>query len=92
MSSIITNQVDSMDSLATKKRRFVNYVLDIAFFLLLGLVYRYIKYIWTFGELVGFQEEMFRVKLLVSIPIAIVYYSAFEIITGRTPAKLITKM
>ena len=77
--------------LATKKQRFVNYVLDIAIFLLLGLAYRYIKYVVTFNEFVGFQEEMFKVRLFISVPIAVVDYSTFESLIGRTPAKFITQ-
>jgi uncharacterized RDD family membrane protein YckC len=80
-----------IELLATKIQRFVNYVLDISIFLLLGLAYRYIKYVVTFNEIVGFQEDMFKVRLFISVPIAVVYYSAFEFLFGRTPSKFITQ-
>jgi len=45
----------------------------------------------TFNEFVGFQEDMFKVRLFISVPIAVVYYSTFETLIGRTPAKFITQ-
>ena len=45
----------------------------------------------TFNEFVGFQEDMFKVRLFRSGPIAVVYYSAFEFLFGRTPSKFITQ-
>ena len=89
--NVIADEHKSHLLLATKKLRFVNYVLDIAIFLLLGLAYRYIKYVVTFNEFVGFQEDMFKVKLFISVPIAVVYYSTFEALIGRTPAKFVTQ-
>lgn len=69
----------------------MNYLLDLVFFLLLGLAYRYVRFIFSDAALLDFNEEMFTVRPVLSIPIAIIYYSFFESITGRTPAKYITK-
>lgn len=80
-----------MSSLATKERRLMNYVLDLIIFLLLGLAYRYLRFIFSDTALLDFKKEMFTVRPILSIPIAIVYYSFFESITGRTPAKYVTK-
>jgi len=87
----VANETQVIELLATKKQRFVNYVLDITIFLLLGLAYRYVKYVVTYNEFVGFQEDMFKVRLFISVPIAVVYYATFETLIGRTPAKFITQ-
>lgn len=76
-------------------KRFANYILDLIFMMLLGLVIGVVLgliiMILSPDSISFFESDNFLVDYLLNFLIGMVYYSFFEAITGQTPAKYITK-
>jgi uncharacterized RDD family membrane protein YckC len=76
-------------------KRFANYILDLIFMMLLGLVIGvFLGLFFAFvspESLSIFETDNFLIDYLMNFIIGMFYYSFFEAITGQTPAKYITK-
>lgn len=76
-------------------KRFANYILDLIFMMLLGLVIGVVLGIFfsfvSPESLSIFETDNFLIDYFLNFVIGMVYYSFFEVITGQTPAKYITK-
>lgn len=76
-------------------KRFANYIIDLIFFyvfsFLFGMFLGLFLYIIAPSALVVFEEENILINYLFGFIAGMIYYSAFEVLTGRTIGKFITK-
>jgi len=80
---------------ASTGKRFANYIIDLIFFyifsFLFGMFLGLILYVIAPSTLSIFEEDNILINYLFGFVAGMIYYSSFEILTGRTIAKFITK-
>lgn len=84
-----------MNKTASRNKRFVNFILDIIFFTILSVIIAVILgvviVIVSPESLSFFEKDNKLIHYLFNFIVAMIYYSTFEFLTGRTIAKYITK-
>lgn len=80
---------------ASQGKRFVNYLLDLVFFFIFSFIFGatlgIILAMFSPESLSSFQEGNKLLDYLLGFISGMIYYSLFELLTGRTLAKFITK-
>ena len=84
-----------LSKMASKGKRFANYLLDLIFFMIFsyifGVVLGIVLLFVSPESLLIFEEDNKPLEYLLGFIAAMIYYSSLEGLTGRTLAKLITK-
>ena len=82
----------ALSKTASRGKRFANYILDRIFFSIIIFILSFILglFLPAFTNFI-IEDSNIAIFYLLFFIVAIVYYSTFEIITGRTIAKYITK-
>lgn len=82
------------ERIASKGKRFANYIIDLIFFWFFSYIFSVILVIVLVlvspRSLLFFIENSYA-EYLFRFIVAMIYYSSFEVLTGRTIAKFITK-
>lgn len=80
---------------ASTGKRFANYIIDLLFFyvfsFLFGMFLGLVLYIVAPSTLSVFEEENIFINYMFGFVAGVIYYSSFEVLTGRTIGKFITK-
>ena len=84
-----------LESTASQGKRFTNHLIDIIFYFIFcfifGIVLGIVLAIVSPQSLSIFDDDNKLIEYLLAFIASMIYYSTFEILTGRTPAKYITK-
>jgi len=89
----IENEIN--EKMASQGKRFLNYLLDLAFIMIFIFVFYFILGIILAlvapSTLSDMEEGNILLQYLVSFIVSMIYYTSFEAVTGRSIAKYITK-
>ncbi|MDY8134083.1 RDD family protein [Aquimarina sp. 2201CG5-10] len=85
---------DLGSKVASRDKRFANHILDTIFLLIfnvvLGVLLGIILAVWSPDSLTAFEEDNIFINYFFTFVGGMIYYTFFEITTGRTLGKLIT--
>ena len=84
-------QKEIINSKAPMGKRFANHVLDTLFIYVIAMIFGFAMAFLSPDSLFFLTEDNIALQYLFSFVVVGFYYALFEALTGRTPAKMITK-